>query len=216
MSHQEVIQLANKMLAKIADLVAQTPFDAEQARLERLGKTLEPKLFAIAIEIEGDLRVLWERKMDAQTLRHIMKVHREIIRLYNEVKIHPREVHKVAEKLVQFTTTSPDKDVLDRLIETTGQYLQTTNVDTQIGTHVVNPKNLGLRKLKTLGNTLKSYLADHPLIHLKETVRPSPMPQLPSGSQGTEIIPPVSFDETLPSAGNEMKTNPAVPSAKVR
>lgn len=214
MSHQEVIQLANKMLAKIADLVAQTPFESEQARLERLGRVLEPKLFAIANEIEGDLRVLWERKMDTQTLRHIMKVHRELIRLYNEVKINPRGAHKVAEKVVQFITTSPDKEVLDHLIETTGQHLQATKEDTQIGSHVAHPKNLGLRKLKTFGNVLKSYLADHPLIPLQETVRPPPAPQLPSSSQGTEIIPPVSFDATLPSAG--VTTNPAVPSAKNR
>lgn len=215
MSHQEVIQLANKMIIKISDLVNQTPFEAEGARLERLAKTLEPKLLAIASEIEGDLRVLWERKMDTQTLRHIMRVHRELLRLYNEVKINPRGSHKVAEKVVQFTTTSPDKEVLDHLIETTGQHVQTTNEDFQAGPLVVHPKNLGLRKLKTLGNVLKSYLVDHPMIPLQETVRP-PAPQLPTNSHGTDIIPPMSFDATLPSVGNEVKTNPAVPSAKPR
>ena len=213
MSHQEVIQLANQMLAKIADLVARTPFELEQARLERLSQALEPKLLALASEVEGDLRVLWERKMDTQTLRHVMKVHRELMRLYNEIKLNPRGAHRVAEKLVQFTTTNPDKDVLDHLIETTSQHLQATNEDFQAGGNVVHPKNLGLRKLKALGNAVKSYLADHPLIPLQETVRPAP-PQIPTDPHKTDIIPPMSFDATLPSAGNEMKTSPAVPSAK--
>ena len=218
MSHQEVIQLANQMLAKIADLVAQTPFEAEQARLERLGRTLESKLFGIANEIEGDLRVLWERKMDPQTLRHIMKVHRELMRLYNEVKIHPREAQKVAEKVVQFTSTSPDKEVIDHLIETTSKHLQATNEDFQTGARVVHPKNLGIRKLKSLGNVLQSYLKDNPLIQLRDTVRPPapPAQQQPTSPQGTSIIPPESFDDTLPSAGNEPITYPAVPSAKNR
>jgi hypothetical protein len=177
MSHQDVLQLADKMIAKISAMVSQSPFDDQRIRLEKFSNTLETKLLAVANEIEGDIRVLLERKLDSKTLREIMKIHREVLRIYNDVKINKQQPYQAAQKLVNFVTNSAAKDIIDELIVSTGRHVQSTNVDTLVGKHIIHPKNMGLRKLKTFANIVKSYIAGNPLLK-QPTVPTIPVPKL--------------------------------------
>lgn len=163
MKYQKVFEMLEKFTALAA---YQAPVNVEyQNQRDRLAKFYEHfhgKLRAIINGLDGEIRILKERKFDNKMMKLLVKVHQDLLSIYKETdKDNP---YLAATKLVHYVLEGPNKHIIDNLDFLAKHHLQQTNVDFMSGKILQNPQILTLATVKELAEHLKNFMAQHPMI----------------------------------------------------
>lgn len=181
MKYQKVFEMLEKFTTLAAqETVYQSPvnieFQNQRDRLTKFYGNFQSKLRAIISEIDGEIRILRERKFDDKMMKLLLKFHQDLISIYKE--IDQDNPYPAAEKLVYYVLESPNKHIINNLDFLAKHHLQQTNVSFMAGKILQHPEIRGLAAVKELAGHLRSFMAQYPMIK-----PPPPLPQAPATLQ---------------------------------
>ena len=208
MSIQKVLEMAEKFVTLAEEgkgtVVFQQPRNEYQVQREKLSNffdSFHTQLRRIVAEMGNDLSTLKYRGFDAKMFKMFASVYDTLISLSKEIK--EDKPYIAADKLVHYVFDRPTRIVLENLDYIAKSHVESTNVDFKESKMFRHPQIRSLDQLKQLALALKEYMEKNPLIEVPGTTSPL----VPRMVEKRENIPEFR-------AGQEDKTNPAIPGAK--
>lgn len=141
-------------------------FRLQRERLTNFAHDLHLKLRMLLGEMEGDLMVLRERKLDKNVWKIFAKLWSDLIEIAKS--IDPNDPYTAGNKLVSYVKNRPYRAIIENLEFLIKNHLKNTEVEFTPTSFFQPLQVRSLKLLQELANQIEKYMQENPMIQVPE------------------------------------------------
>jgi hypothetical protein len=202
MTTNKIFELGEKFAKKLEQNNDNARFSQQREHINKFSHKLLGELKSILNEMDGDLLVLREKKIDPNVLTSFKNIKSAILTLFKD--IDPMHPYEGTERLIRWAEHRTNKSMLDNLHFIISHYLDTNKEDFVANKYLQPVKSESIKKFQNLLKMAKQYISENPLLpdpRLQSTVPP---PRLYNVKEDN-IDPIGSQDLTMPGSPDSKK-----------